>query len=450
MKLRVNPRDALIGEVIAGSKTGFPGDKSLSHRAALFAALAEGESVIHNLLVSGVTRAMLNSLSALGVVWQLNDRSLTVQGIGAEGFLPQTGVLDCGNSATTMRLLAGAIALTGIPIVLDGSEGLRHRPMGRIIDPLQAMGVPITASDGGRAPIFIEQRAGTTALKGLEHWLPVASAQVKSCIILASLAADGETRIIEPGPSRDHTERMLSSMGVDIRSSQLSEKQFYETIINPSNATNLSPLQITLPGDISSAAFLIVAALIVPDSNIVLRGVGLNPTRTGLLDALMQMGADIRITGRRLSAGESVGDLEVRYTPLKAINLSGELVVRMIDEFPIFAIAASYADGITTVSEAEELRKKESDRISVLCNNLLGLGVDIKEKADGFQICGGDGIMGGDASAYGDHRLAMSMAVAGMASKKSVVIEGAEIINESFPQFIDAFQVLGADIKLEE
>jgi 3-phosphoshikimate 1-carboxyvinyltransferase len=455
MKLRIDPGGALRGEVLTGSEVGIPGDKSLSHRAALFAALAEGESVIQNLLVSGVTEAMLRSLSTVGVVWELNGSRLTIQGNGITGFVPQKSILNCGNSATTMRLLAGAMALAGISVVLDGSGGLRRRPMGRIVDPLRAMGVPITASDANRAPLVLNSRAREIPLKSRVHRLAVASAQVKSCIILASLAADGETKIIEPGPSRDHTERMLSSMGVEISGSQHHDpfsngKLLYETRVAPSVPLRLSPLQITLPGDISSAAFLIVAALITPDSDVVLRGVGLNPTRTGLLDALMQMGADIQIAGQRLSAGEPVGDLEVKYSSLQAANISGELVVRMIDEFPVFAVAAAYADGVTIVSEADELRTKESDRISVICRNLFGLGVDIQEKPDGFHIRGGNGVTGGAAVAFGDHRLAMSMAVAGLASRHPVVIQGAEIINESFPQFIEVLQVLGAQLSLEE
>jgi 3-phosphoshikimate 1-carboxyvinyltransferase len=454
VKLKIHSGNPLKGEITVGNGIGIPGDKSLSHRAALFAAMAQGESVINNLLVSGVTTAMLNCLTKLGVIWELDGNCLQVQGRGISGLSSPNDRLDCGNSATTMRLLTGAVALAGIPVTLDGSGGLRRRPMGRIVDPLRTMGVPIIASPGGKAPLTLQARDHSRRLIARTHRLPVASAQVKSCILLASLAAEGESRVIEPGPSRDHTERMLSSMGIEISSKQHLDTQtgekMYSTIISPPTSLSFPPLRLTLPGDISSAAFLITAAVTVPDSHLLLRGIGLNPTRTGLLDALISMGADIQVTGKHLSAGEPVGDLEIKYSPLKAINVSGELVVRMIDEFPAFAVAAASAQGKTVVTEAEELRKKESDRITMLCKNLDSLGVSIIEKEDGFQINGGNQVSGGNAQPFGDHRLAMSMAVAGMAAEGDVIIQDAEMINESFPQFIDVFRGLGVDLSLED
>lgn len=409
------------------------GDKSLSHRAALFAALAPGKNIIRGFLVSGVTRAMLNCLEKLGVPFTLDGDTLIVDG----GHLtPPIEPLYCGNSATTIRMLAGAMAYAGIPCTLDGSDGLRKRPMNRICEPLRQMGVQIA---GDTAPLVLEKR--TSPLLASRIVLPVASAQVKSCLILAALAADGDTVISEPGPSRDHTERMLASMGADIRCSGNT------VVVSPLNRP-LSPLDLTLPGDISSAAFLIVAALITSDSDILIRRVGLNPTRTGILDALRQMGGRITIENEADAAGEPIGDIRVKSSALKAISVSGDLVVRMIDEFPVFAVAAACAEGTTFVHEAQELRFKETDRIEVLCRNLTAVGIPNESYPDGFAVTGAP-FSGGKVRAAGDHRFAMAFAVAGLASAKPIVVEGAEIADESFPGFIPLLNTLGAQIKGE-
>jgi len=413
-----------------------PGDKSLSHRAALFAALAQGTSTVRRFLVSGVTHAMLRSLTALGIEWHLDGDTLTVTGQGLTGFTPPAAPLHCGNSATTLRMLAGALAASGTPCVLDGSAGLRCRPMERIVDPLLQMHAPVTAP-GSCAPLTLAARTARNPLTAVEYTLPVASAQVKSCLILAALAADGTTTLHEPGPSRDHTERMLAAMGAAITT-----EAPYTVRIEPLRKP-LTPLAITLPGDISSAAFMLVAAAVVPGSVLTIRDVGINPTRTGIIDVLREMGALISIANERICYGEPVADITLTAAPLTAITVSGDTVVRMIDEFPVFAVAAASAAGTTVVRQAAELRHKESDRITILCNELKKLGVALEEFEDGFAIQGGT-IQGGSCAAHGDHRLAMSLTLAGLQSRRPVIVHNAEILNESFPEFVANLVALGA------
>ncbi len=418
------------------------GDKSISHRAILFAALADGESRVQNLLVSGVTQAMLNALTALGVSWQLEGTTLTVQGRGLQGCRAPAEPIDCGNSGTTMRMLAGALAAIGVEAVLDGSAGLRRRPMGRIVQPLQQMGVGITAT-AGCAPLTLGRT--TYPLTAIDYTLSVASAQVKSALLLAGLAADGPLTLTEPGPSRDHTERMLHAMGVQVTSWTATDGGRGVTLYPPKEP--LQPLRIAIPGDVSAAAFLIVAGLIVPGSEIVLTGVELNPTRTGLLDALREMGADIAVSNAGEVSGEPVGDLTIRAGELRGTEIGGDLVVRMIDEFPVFAVAAALAEGQTVVREAAELRHKESDRITALCQQLQAIGAEVKELPDGFVINGRSQLQGGDINPHGDHRLAMSLAVAGLRSIDGVTVQNAQIIHESFPDFAEKLTKLGASVK---
>lgn len=439
-----------------------PGDKSISHRAALFAALAEGESRIDNFLVAGVTETMLKALADLGVQWKLEGNRLVVHGRGFNSWDQPTEpfFLDCANSGTTLRLLTGALAALGLPAVLDGSTGLRRRPMRRIVSPLQTMGAAVQTSSDGTAPLRLLARSQGHQLRALDCALPVASAQVKSCLLLAALAADSASFLREPGPSRDHSERMLRSMGVEVTSTveasdvtsntkSVIRNAHYVTRLEPPRPLQLSPLNLVIPGDVSSAAFLIVAAAVTPGSRVTLKDAGLNPTRTGLLDALQSMGADIRVFQQEERSGEPVGDIEVSYAPLQGTQVSGSLVVRMIDEFPIFAVAASCAGGQTRVSQAEELRHKESDRISALCTELRKLGIDSRETRDGFVIDGDNMIQGGVVEAHGDHRLAMALAVAGLVSKSPVIVDGAQILTESFPEFSTKLRDLGADIRIE-
>ncbi len=406
--------------------------------------MADGSTTVRNFLVSGVTEAMLNSLKRLDVSWRLDGTTLVVQGVGLEIRDRLPVILDCGNSATTLRLLAGAAAAWGRPVLLDGTPGLRRRPMGRIINPLRQMGVAISGEQD-RAPLTLG--VSPRPLSPLRWELPVASAQVKSCLLLAGLAADGETELTEPGPSRDHTERMLSAMGVEVQSQSIGAGRCW-TRLKPPHPLNLAPLDLILPGDISAASFIIVGALLVPGSRVVLRGVGLNPTRTGLLETLKEMGADIEVSGLSEQGGEPVGDLIVRSSALRGGRVNGERVVRMIDEFPAFAVAAAYAEGETTVLEAEELRHKESDRITALGDELRRLGVDFRETPDGFAILGGRPIRGGHADSHGDHRLAMSLALVGLASQEPVRVSGASVIHEFFPGFAGLLSSLGADARL--
>lgn len=420
------------------------GDKSISHRAALFASIAIGKSQIDNFLDAGVTRVLLNSLTQLGINWTLSDNRLVVEGKGLKGLKESEGSLYCGNSATTIRLLAGAIAAAGIEATLDGSDGLGKRPMGRIIEPLKAMGAPIEGSPDNTTPIIFERRNKNEYLEGQAFNLKVASAQVKTCILLAGLGANSATTLTEPSHSRDHTERMLQLMDVDL----VVDPDKNQITLLPNNSKQLNPLNITIPGDISSAAFLIVAALITPNSHIYIENVGLNPTRTGLLDVLIDMGADISITNEHVQHNEPVGTIEVKTSTLSGIEINGARIVRMIDEFPIFAVAAVSAKGRTVVGDAKELRYKETDRISTLVEELKTLGVAIEEKPDGFEIEGGKAISGGLVNGQGDHRLAMSLSVLGLISQTPVFIEGSEIIKESFPNFYQTLNSLGANCSI--
>jgi 3-phosphoshikimate 1-carboxyvinyltransferase len=344
-----------------------------------------------------------------------------------------------------MRLLAGAISAAGLPAVLDGSPGLRRRPMNRIIFPLRAMGVRLEAVDGF-APLTFS--TGDLPLSPPEQFLlNVPSAQVKTCLLLAGLSADRTVRILEPGPSRDHSERMLAAMGAAVRTGRTDGpggELFYEVLMEPPAV--LAPLQVKLPGDFSSAAFLIVAALITEGADILLQGVGLNPTRTGLLDALRAMGAKLAISAAGVEGDEPYGDIRIRHSRLRGTTVSGPLVVRMIDEFPAFAIAAAFAEGPTVVSEAGELRHKESDRIHSLCTQLHAIGIEAEELAGGFRIPGGAVPAGGVIHPGGDHRIAMALAVAGLGAAGPVSVGDSAIISESFPGFVAALQYLGAHI----
>ena len=419
-----------------------PGDKSLAHRVALFSLLASGESAIANYPDSGVTRSMRRALSALGYPSVLENGVLRIEGHAAitgpyaSRSAPPlrdecSPVVGCGNSGTTFRLLAGFLAATGTAATLDGSEGLRRRPMERIAYPLRLMGADVT-TDSGHAPLVFRP----SPLHGIDYALPVASAQVLSCLQVAALGASSPSTFRTPGPVRDHTERMLRAMGAEVASSPNGVSHVVP-LSHP-----LRPLRGTLSGDISSAAFLLVAAAIVPGSRITLANIGLNPTRTGILDVLSAMGAKVYRTNERDMFGEPVGDIALSAAPLHGIDISGDLVVRSIDEFPAIAAAAAYADGVTTVRDAEELRYTESDRIAAIVSQLRALGVEASESRDGFSIRGGT-LRGGTAHANGDHRLAMSMALCGLASPHPVTVEGAEILEESFPEFVPSLSALG-------
>jgi len=409
--------------------TTVPGDKSISHRAVLLGMLAQGTSYVRGWLAAGDTEATLGAARTLGVEIERADaHTLTIHG----GVLQApTEPLNFVNAGTGIRLAAGIMAGQLFASVLDGSEQLRRRPMKRITDPLEAMGAKISSAEG-KAPLRIEP----AQLKGLRYEMPVASAQVKSSVLLAGLFADGETVIVEPGPARDHTERMLQAMGVNLAT------EGNEVRLIPGNP--LQPLDVTVPGDFSSAAFLIVAGLIVPDSDLTITGVNLNATRTGLLDVLMEMGAKIEVTQTGLEAGEPIGDIRVQYSELRGTEIGGEVVVRMIDEFPVLMVAALQAEGETLVRDARELRVKETDRIAVMAGELRKLGAEIEEREDGFRIKGKQNLIGATTDGHDDHRVAMSLAVAGLIADEMTVITDAQCASDSFPGFMETLQRLGA------
>lgn len=406
-----------------------PGDKSISHRALLHAALSAHESRLQNVLRAGVTTAMIACLRQMGVDIKGEGSTLTVR--GGEWRQPASP-LDCGNSGTTIRLLLGALAGMPLQVELTGTGGLQRRPMGRVARPLREMGASISADN---APLSVSGGG----LRGREHHLQTASAQVKAALLLAALHAEGPTTIHQPAPSRDHSERMLRELGIDVISSANVVK------LHP-NGRPLPPTRLTVPGDFSSAAFLIAAAVLLPGSQVQLRGVGVNPTRTGLLEVLTEMGADILIENRRQSGGEPVAEITVRHSRLRAVEVRDELVVRMIDEFPVFAVLATQAEGVTTVRDAAELRVKESDRISVLVGELRRMGIAITERPDGFSLSGPQQLSAATVDSHADHRLAMSLAVAALLAHGESSVQGAEAVHESFPGFASALRTLGAKV----
>lgn len=409
-----------------------PGDKSISHRSVMFAGLlARGESRVRGWLRAGDTLATLGAVRALGIqVDEVSGTELVIH--GAEPKAP-SAPLNLVNAGTGIRLIAGIMAGMPFPVTLDGSEQLRRRPMGRIMNPLREMGASISG-ENDRAPLHVQP----AALKGVTYEMPVASGQVKSALLLAGLFAEDETTVIEPGPARDHTEVMLQAMGADLT------VDGQQITVRPS--LPLQPIDLTVPGDISSAAFLIVAACVVPESDITIKHVNLNPTRTGILDVLQQMNADISVTPTGTEAGEPVGDIRVRYRRLTGIAINGATVVRMIDEFPALMVAATQAEGETVVTEARELRVKETDRIAVMVAELAKLGVHIDESEDGFRVVGGQTLTGGTVHGHDDHRIAMSMSIAGLIAEGTTEVTDAQCAADSFPGFAETLAVIDARI----
>ncbi len=411
-----------------------PGDKSISHRAVMLAAFARGQSEIRNWLAAGDTEATLGAMRDLGANIERHDA--TTLSIEGGGLRQSASPLNLMNAGTGLRLLAGIMAGQDFPSVLDGSAQLRRRPMKRITDPLGLMGADIE-SNGGRCPLHIRP----AKLRGITYEMPIASAQVKSAILLAGLYGDAPTTVIQPGPARDHTERMLRALGAEIREDGVDGN----TITVHPNA-NLSPLDITVPGDASSAAFLLVAALLTPNSDLLISGVNLNPTRAGLLDVLDEMGANIEVSNLAEQAGEPIGDIRVKTSALRGIEIGGEMVVRMIDEFPILMVAALQAEGETLVRDARELRVKETDRIAVMAAELRKLGAEIEERDDGFRIIGPQHLTGGQVDGHDDHRIAMSLTVAGLNAAEGAIVTDAACAGDSFPGFAETLMRCGANI----
>ncbi|MGN6585912.1 MAG: 3-phosphoshikimate 1-carboxyvinyltransferase [Solirubrobacterales bacterium] len=410
-----------------------PSDKSISHRAALLAARGEGGTMIEGYLGAADTRSTLAAVEALGARVEGGDDSLSSQlrihGVGLRG--AESADIDVGNAGTLLRLLPGWLAgQEGEDWVLDGDESIRRRPVDRIAAPLRQMGARLKCREDRLPPLRIEGEP----LRGITYELPIASAQVKSCLLFAGLLAEGETRVVEPAPSRDHTERMLAAAGAAI------ERDGDAVVVRP--AERLEPEPITVPADISSAAFFVVAALLVPGSEVVLEEVGLNPTRTGLLAILERMGAEVEVEEEREVGGEPVASLRVRSAPLRATDVGGAEIPLAIDELPLVALAACFAEGTTTIRDAEELRRKESDRIATVTEALNALGGKVEPIADGMVIEGTGGLRGGTIDSHGDHRIAMLGAVAGLASEEGVEVQGMDAAAVSYPGFEDDLRSL--------
>jgi 3-phosphoshikimate 1-carboxyvinyltransferase len=429
MQFKVLPGGALTGEVRV------PGDKSISHRAIMLGALAEGTTQVNGFLEGEDALATLAAFRAMGVeIDGPRNGRVTVHGVGMRGLRAPREQLDLGNAGTGMRLLCGLLAGQHFDSELTGDASLRSRPMGRVIEPLTRMGASIRSADGGRPPLAIR---GGQKLRGIHYDLPMASAQVKSCVLLAGLYGEGRTSVTEPAPTRDHTERMLRGFGYVV--------QDENGMISLQGGGSLQACDIDVPADISSAAFFLVAASIAPGSDLLLTHVGINPTRTGVLNILQLMGADITLHRQREVGGEPVADIRVRYAPLKGVVIPLEQVPLAIDEFPALFIAAACAEGRTVLHGAEELRVKESDRIAAMAEGLDTLGIDNKVLEDGIVIEGG-AMGGGVIHTHHDHRIAMSFAIAGLRATGEITVLDCDHVATSFPGFDTLARGLGLRI----
>ncbi|MDY0262909.1 3-phosphoshikimate 1-carboxyvinyltransferase [Syntrophotalea acetylenica] len=419
----IRPGGRLRGEIQV------PGDKSISHRAVMLGALGKGETVIRGLLRGEDNLATLEAFRGMGVeVLDEPGDVLRIRGRGLNGLQEPQDVIDCGNSGTTMRLMTGLLAGQRFFSVLTGDRFLRKRPMKRVVVPLTGMGARILGRAGGEfAPLALKG----SPLTGITHQSAVASAQVKSALMLAGLYADGPTTIREPHVSRDHSERMLRWFGADVRP--------FDGGVTLYPGRALQGREVTVPGDISSAAFFMVAALIVPGSELIIRQVGVNPTRSGIIDILRAMGGQIELLDQRDCSGEPVADILVRASDLKGVEIGGALVPRAIDEFPVISVAACFAEGRTVIRDARELRVKETDRIASMCSQLEALGAQVEARDDGMVIDGGSELGAGQVSALGDHRIGMSMAVAALRARGSVTISETACTATSFPGFWELF-----------
>jgi 3-phosphoshikimate 1-carboxyvinyltransferase len=443
-RLRIRGGRPLRGQV------RIPGDKSVGHRALILASLAEGVSELRNLGGGLDNLSTARAFGDMGVRIEIAGATARVEGVGLDGLRMARGPIDCGNSGTTMRLLAGLLAGQRFGSRLVGDESLSRRPMRRVIEPLRARGAHIAGTRGANAddlyaPINIAPLIDGEALVALEYESPVASAQVKSCLLLSGLYASGITAVAEPVVSRDHTERMLRSLGVPVHVTGPM------IVLDPSGwERRWGGFAWEVPGDLSSAAFLIAAGLMVPGSHLTLSDVGLNPTRTGLLDALRVMRASLQVVPRGEGAGaEPIGELVVKHGPLGPGKIGGELLTRMIDEVPAFCAIASIGRGRTDVYDAQELRVKESDRISAAARVLRAFGIDCTELEDGMHVFGGARWVGAEVESQGDHRIAMMAAVLGLAAQGETVVEDVECIDTSFPGFAELLASLGAEVAVE-
>lgn len=411
-----------------------PGDKSISHRSIMLASLAEGTSHVSGFLEGEDALATLSAFRAMGVeIEGPENGKVTIHGVGMHGLKEPEIELDLGNSGTSMRLLSGLLSGQGFNTILKGDESLSKRPMARVTDPLAKMGA-VVGSNEGKPPLHIQ---GNNQLYAIAYELPMASAQVKSCLLLAGMYAKGKTTVVEPAPTRDHSERMLAGMGYPIT--------VEGNTVRIEGGGKLTATNIDVPADISSAAFFMVGAAIAPGSDITLKHVGVNPTRTGVINILRLMGADITLANERETGGERVADIRVRYAPLKGITIPEEQVPLAIDEFPAIFIAAACAEGTTVLTGAEELRVKESDRIQAMADGLQALGIEAKATEDGIVIEGGM-IGSGEINSLGDHRIAMSFAIAGLQAGGSIVINDCANVATSFPNFVEIAKEAGLDM----
>jgi len=425
MRLVVQPAAELNGTI------SVPGDKSISHRAVMLGALAEGTTRISGFLKGEDCLSTVRCFQGLGVSVTVDDQQVIVEGKGLQGLQEPTEVLDVGNSGTTLRLLSGILAGQPFTTFLTGDGSIRRRPMGRVTRPLREMGAAILGREGGTlAPLAISGGQ----LKGIHYQSPVASAQVKSAVLLAGLFASGWTEFSEPHLSRNHTELMLQAFGAQLKNEGRT--------VAVQGFPRLRGQDVLVPGDISSAAFFLVAGSIAPSARIVISQVGLNPTRDGIIQVLQAMGAKLSISGLREIAGEKIGTLTIESSSLKGVTIDGEIIPRLIDEIPILAVAAAYARGVTEIRDAAELKVKESNRISTMAEGLSRLGVKVEELPDGLRIYGGHTLTGSTCQSYHDHRVAMSLAVAGLGAKGETIIEDAEAIPVSFPRFGELLEQL--------
>ena len=429
-------RDLRAGGSLSGRVT-VPGDKSISHRSLLFGAIAEGITTIEGLLPAEDPISTAACLRAMGVTISPIEAGaiVRVEGVGLDGLQEPNQVLNCGNSGTTMRLMLGLLAgRDGRHFVLDGDASLRNRPMRRVGQPLESMGADVRGRDGGnKAPLAVQGRR----LKGTVIGTPVASAQVKSALLLAALTAESPTTVIEPAQSRDHSERMLKAFGADLT---VGGEMSRHISVRPGAV--LHGQSVVVPGDISSAAFWLVAGALVPDADLTIENVGLNPTRTGILEVLEQMGARIEVLNPRDVAGEPVGDLRVTHGPLKPFQFGEEIMPRLVDEVPILSVAACFCDGESRISGASELRVKETDRLAVMARQLKAMGADIEEHEDGITIRGGRQLRGAGLDSETDHRVAMSLAVAALLATGDSTLERSEAAAVSYPTFWDELERL--------
>lgn len=427
-RFRIRPGGAISGRITV------PGDKSISHRAMMLGAIAEGETTIHGFLQGEDTLATAKAFQQMGVEIINDGKLVRVKGVGLHGLHAHKGLLDLGNSGTSVRLMTGLLSAQAFNSELVGDKSLMTRPMLRIINPLRSMNAAIDCTDKGTLPIKI---TGGRQLRGIEYELPVASAQLKSCLLLAGLYAEGTTTIIENEPTRDHTERMFNTF-----SHQLSRKG---NRISSNKADKLVGTEVIIPADFSSAAFFIVAATLVPDSDLILENVGVNPTRDAMLKVMKLMGADITLENERLQSGEPVADVHVKSSELNGIAIPEDCVSIAIDEFPAILVAAACAKGETRLTGAAELRVKESDRIQSMLDGFMATGIKAEGTEDGMTIQGGR-FNGGEINSHGDHRIAMAFAVAGMISAGNMVINDCDNVSTSFPGFVDLARRAGMDI----